>query len=303
MSTLEKYRNDGYALLQRLKMFASRYRWQNLIAATLLGLALSRLLYSLLVQQMLTALPEPKKAPGARSIVQSRASAEEQDLTSIIGGPLFPTTAGTTTEEGETLPAEEIIDFELIATIQGDPSIARAVIRTQGKDAETREYKTWAKIGTAQIIYIGREYIWYRQNGQKIKLLAGESTKQARESAVAVASAGNESGGTFKKVISREELNRYLKGNMEEIYKNASFGPKLVDGKITGYKIKRVKSGHIFYKLGARSGDVITSVNGYPLSSTERMFEIWQTLPSMNNIKVELERGGKPITYDFQIQN
>ena len=83
----------------------------------------------------------------------------------------------------------------------------------------------------------------------------------------------------------------------------AQFGPHLVNGRIEGYKIARVNDDHVFAKLGARSGDIIRKVNGYALSDTERMLDLWKAIRTAPEVKIELEREGKTITYDFQIRN
>lgn len=43
-------------------------------------------------------------------------------------------------------------------------------------------------------------------------------------------------------------------------------------------KIYQVTAEHIFYQLGARSGDIIKRVNGMPLGETEKMLEIWSAI-------------------------
>ncbi len=297
MKFAEEVLMNVQSLASRAWLFLQRNNWPALVGSALLGLAAAKFLYSLLSVSLL-APPNQSKKPVRVATASQNIATQSYNPSSIVGGPIFPLSASIERTGDPEMPAEPVINFELVATIEGHPSIARALIKILGEGSEIREYKTWQKIGQAHITYIGREYIWYRINGQKIKLKAGGSTTQA-------AQAPSPSGGAsqVKKVISREEVNRYLKGNMEDIYKNASFGPELQDGKITGYKIKRVQPGHIFFELGARSGDVLTSVNGYPLSSTERMFEIWKTLPSMDSVSVELMRGSEKLNYQFTIQN
>jgi general secretion pathway protein C len=97
-------------------------------------------------------------------------------------------------------------------------------------------------------------------------------------------------------------VNRKLK-DPNVIYKDARFGPHLVDGKIEGYKLYQVARSHIFYSLGARGGDIIKRVNGMPLNDTEKMLEIWGSVKSATKITIDLERSGKILTYEFLIRN
>ena len=98
-------------------------------------------------------------------------------------------------------------------------------------------------------------------------------------------------------------MNKNILGNPAKIYEGAQFGPHLVNGKIEGYKIARVNDDHVFAKLGAKSGDIIKKVNGYGLNDTERMLDLWKAIKTAPAVKIELERDGKQITYDFQIRN
>ena len=98
------------------------------------------------------------------------------------------------------------------------------------------------------------------------------------------------------------DFERTLK-NPADIYKDARFGPNLVDGKIDGYKIYQVPSTHIFYALGARNSDVIRRVNGMPLNETEKMMELWSNIKNSNKIIIDIDRKGKCLTYEFTVRN
>ena len=179
-------------------------------------------------------------------------------------------------------------------------------------EPQTQEFAIGAKVGIARILSVGNGYIWFRQSGKKYKLENGESTaqlfKELSEAAAAkpTAEATDETpaaGQTLTKVLSRQRVNSMVLGNVAKIYQGASFGPKLENGKIVGYKIHKVNQGHIFYELGARSGDIIRKINGFELSDTERMFELWRSMKTTPRIKIEIERNSKLFTYDFHIRN
>ncbi|RME91467.1 MAG: hypothetical protein D6767_05155 [Candidatus Hydrogenedentota bacterium] len=235
-----------------------------------------------------------------------RSKEVRADISELIGGPIFEQAPVQTEEnpQAET-PVATAVPFELLGTLEGDPSFARAVIRELGGKNETREVATYEKIGNAVVLYIGREYIWVKENGRKFKVKVGERSNQVNQPVTAQQTKPSNitSGQVIKKVISREEVNKIIKGNPATIYKDAAFGPYLVGGKIKGYKIHRVKPTHIFYKLGARAGDIIEKVNGFELSDTERMFELWKSIKTAPRVTIQVLRNNKRITYDFVIQN
>ena len=165
-------------------------------------------------------------------------------------------------------------------------------------------------VQSASVISIAQEYIWIRMGQGRYKLKIGQSTTDlaqqpaaADPNAAAAPAAAAGGGQVISKVISREEVNKNILGNPAKIYEGAQFGPHLVNGKIEGYKIARVNDDHVFAKLGAKSGDIIRKVNGYGLNDTERMLDLWKAIKTAPSVKIELERDGKQITYDFQIRN
>lgn len=229
------------------------------------------------------------------------------DVAEVIGGPIFQTAA--TAQVGSTQSAApQSQPFILVGTLEGDPVFARAVIREVGGTNQTREIGISEHIGAARLIYIGREYIWIKENGQKFKVKEGEQSNQTPQ-VTQVAAANPETaapvtgGSVVKRVISREEVNKIIKGNPAEIYKDAAFGPLVENGKIKGYKIYKVAPSHVFYQLGARAGDVIEKVNNFDLSDTESMFELWKSIKTAPRVSIDLIRGGQHITYDFHIRN
>jgi general secretion pathway protein C len=268
------------------------------LAAIILGLGLSRFTDAMVLYMLSDNVHTQVQPKTYRSNITMANRSLNVDPVSVIGGVLFSNAPVANTPEAIV---EEAKNFTLIGTLEGDPSFARAVVRIIEANSQPQEFGIGQKIGNALLIAIGREKIWVKQNNVKFAIKVGEDTNQA-----AAASASNvapSASGTITKILSRQEVNEKILGNPGAMYQGASFGPNLVDGKIQGYKIHRVNETHIFYTLGARSGDVITAVNGYPLSDTEQMLELWKNIKTMPRIQVNLIRNNQPLNYDFQIRN
>ena len=160
----------------------------------------------------------------------------------------------------------------------------------------------------AKILQITKEQIWLKSGSTRYLLRIGQSSADAltaqpqAEKVSGQAAISRKGSGIVSQTISRENIIRILQGKEGAIL-NGQFGPHVVDGRIEGYKIARIGDEHIFSKLGAKNGDIIRKVNGYPLDGMERMLDLWKALPTATEIKIELERDGKVITYDFQIRN
>lgn len=322
--TLAEFRNlDAQELKRRalqLQEFASamvarvRYSrtWWYSGAAILLGLALARFSHSV----ALYAVAKNTPLPPPRTAAQQAAPTEQlfSDPTITVGGALFQRAGDNAANAAAAVVEQPAKPFKLTATLEGNVEFARALIEVQGEG--TREYcaasvycrrkECECTVQSATVISIAQEHIWIKLNQNRYKLKIGESTTDLAQQAAAQPASNQpaaQSGQVITKVISREEVNKNILGNPAKIYEGAAFGPHLVNGKIEGYKIARVNDDHVFAKLGAKSGDIIRKVNGYGLNDTERMLDLWKAIKTAPEVKIELERDGKIITYDFQIRN
>lgn len=289
--------------------------WWYSGAAILLGLSLARAGHSIALYMVTKGTPLPPPRPAS-----SQSSGNEQlfsDPTITVGGALFQRAGEAATGPGAAAAVEQPAKpFKLTATLEGNAEFARALIEVQGEGI--REYCTASSfcrrkececsVQSATIISIAQEHIWIKMGQGRFKMKIGQSTTDLAQQAAAApatpnAPAGPTQGAVISKVISREEVNKNILGNPAKIYEGAQFGPHLVNGKIDGYKIARVNDDHVFAKLGAKSGDIIRKVNGYGLNDTERMLDLWKAIRTAPEVKIEIERDGKIITYDFQIRN
>ena len=109
------------------------------------------------------------------------------------------------------------------------------------------------------------------------------------------------SGTSDSQSISRSEIQQKVFNNMDNALKGVRAGPYRVGGKIEGYKLFRVRPSNILYTLGARSGDIVKRVNGHPVNSTEKLLKMWGNIQEETKITVDIERGGKLKTFDFNI--
>ncbi len=287
--------------------------WWYSGAAVLLAFSLARVSHS--VALYLVAKGTPLPPPRAAS--QQNTSSEQlfSDPTITVGGALFQRAGEGAATPGAAAAVEQPAKpFKLTATLEGNAEFARALIEVQGESireycmasAYCRRKECECTVQSATIVSIAQEHIWIRLNQSRYKLKIGESTADLAQQAAAqpaAQQAGPAQGTVIQKIISREEVNKNILGNPAKIYEGAQFGPYLVNGKIEGYKIARVNDDHVFAKLGAKSGDIIRKVNGYGLNDTERMLDLWKAIRTAPEVKIELERDGKIITYDFQIRN
>lgn len=201
-------------------------------------------------------------------------------------------------------------DYLLTGTVSGNSKFARATFKPKDKD-EADEYAIGEKVAGYTVKGIYNHYAVLFKNGVHIKVEIGETIaegkkrvlKPEKETSIEVTANLPPGGCTLtKKIISRTDFERTLK-NPNDIYKDARFGPNLVDGKIDGYKLFQIPVTHVFYALGARNGDIVKRVNGFPLAETEKMLELWANIKNSTKVVIDVDRKGKCLTYEFTIRN
>ena len=107
----------------------------------------------------------------------------------------------------------------------------------------------------------------------------------------------------YNKTLSRAEIKQKVFNNMDNALRGLRAGPYRVNGQVQGYRLIRVRPYNILYKFGARSGDIVKRVNGRAINSTKKLYSMWEALKTESRITVDIERGGRIVTFDFNIKN
>ncbi|WP_061248574.1 general secretion pathway protein GspC [Leptospira alstonii] len=296
---LELRKNTFYTLIPVILFFS--YSLSYLLRAVILAFLNPNV-------QAANSNINPVRKMGPETANRSLSSYEEMVQGNLIRGIVpregeIPTEGEMSAAPPDTGEGEEM---KVTGTLSGHWSFARVTIVEKGKP-EAQEFATGETVGGYKIRSIALNYVVLERGGISLKVEIGQTPGEARAKlnldAGAKAEGGQPpAGDTIRKVLSRQDVNRKLK-DQAAIFKNARFGPALINGKITGYKIYSVTPEHIFYALGARNGDIIKRVNGMPLTETEKMLEIWGAVKTADKITVDVERGSQILTYEFIIRN
>src|SRR5204863_9041200 len=101
--------------------------------------------------------------------------------------------------------------------------------------------------------------------------------------------------------IDRATLNAVL-ANTPALVQGARIFPELRDGKSVGFRLQAVRPGSSFAKIGLRSGDVISAINGLALDTPESGLDAFVKLRSAGHLSLGLERDGRRLTHEYQIR-
>ncbi len=190
----------------------------------------------------------------------------------------------------------DLEQIRVVGLLAGPARYARASIRLEG---EAEAYAIGEKVGTLKLvaIYINAVQLEDEEgNSHRVDLYEGKDKKKGSKAKESISSSGVQK----KITLSRDRFNQYIK-DQKELFR-AKFAPFIKNGKIIGWRLLKVPSDHFLYSMGARSGDVVRRFNGQPLENQERLISMWQSLQTLDKLSIDVERGGKVITYNVNVQ-
>lgn len=300
--------------MENIIVFFYRYRFK---LALILGIFSLDYAFSTVVLTTVEYWLRPEPAPFVRYTKKSVTTAAVMPLESykskIIGSSLFPSINNSSgTDSDNPLLAANIpnVEFEklglvLTGTVTGPKWFSRAYIRSskakEKKDKFGRAYKIGQNVLGGKLLWVWRRRVLIRYNGAKEILYLYPPKKDPKGKKGGASSYA--SAQTFNQTMTRGELNKKIFGNLNNVMKGLAVGPNFKGSKMEGYKLKRVRRSNVLYNMGARSGDVVMAVNGHKIDDIKKVLKIWERIKTEKNIKVDLKRGGKIVTYNFNIKD
>jgi general secretion pathway protein C len=104
-----------------------------------------------------------------------------------------------------------------------------------------------------------------------------------------------------QKVVSRDVLNEYKK-DMNKIWKNIRIVDYREGKKLKGFRVRFVKRGSFFEKLGLRRGDVIVGINGETVNSYSLPVKMLSNIDSMDGLILQIKRGNNEVELEYEIR-
>ncbi|MBN2400970.1 MAG: hypothetical protein JXN64_01080 [Spirochaetes bacterium] len=208
--------------------------------------------------------------------------------------------SGTAKESGDTVVSvsSDLAELQLLGTISGPASIARILIKNR-REKDAQIFKLWENVYGYKLVRIDNAKIYLKKDKTVETLNMYPKEKKSQQTASYPGAVQNNSKNTQS--ISRSEIQQKVLNNIDTALMGLRAGPNRVNGNIDGYKLFRVSPNNILYRLGARSGDIAKRINGHPIDSTEKLLGLWQSIQGDSKITVDIERGGKLQTFEFNV--
>ena len=100
--------------------------------------------------------------------------------------------------------------------------------------------------------------------------------------------------------IPREKILKY-RNDYKSIWKEISIKEKIVNKKIIGFRVRKIKASSMFAKIGLRKEDIITHVNDKPLKSYGDAFKIYYNIDNVKRLKITIKRGNETKEIDYEV--
>jgi general secretion pathway protein C len=293
-------------------------RWYGLAIVLFLGFAIADLLIISYRDLMLPNQgpsirikpppPSPVLGRDAFQIIIRRniLSSSDQIPPDILGEGVDPNQ-----RQKEEIPILSQLPLSLIGTlVHSNPEKSLAAIELKNKSNQVLSYPPKREIdGIATVEKVERAKVIIRNiNTGRLEFLEMKSASKLSFGAAPPTNSAGDSKDVKKLApnkfeISRQDLNKYT-SDIGNIVMQARAVParKPGSGEIYGWRLLEIQPNSIYTQLGLQVMDVITGVNGSPVTSAQQAMEMYGALKNSGNIKIKIERGGRTETLDYTIK-
>ncbi|MDD2539819.1 MAG: type II secretion system protein GspC [Desulfuromonadaceae bacterium] len=224
-------------------------------------------------------------------------------------GPLAPITSASASAQATSATAPS--ELMLLGTAVGSFRETFALVRNMTKQEE-RVFRLGDMVFDAgRLVGVSKDKAFIVINGKKVELLTPftppPSSSPAPAPAPAAASGTAQPGvavanmGSGNYVIDQRALNAAL-DNPAQAMSDARLLPSQKDGKVEGFRASEVKPNGVFGMLGIKNGDILVSLNDFPMDSPDKALQSFIALKGQNHLKLDVIRDGQPQTLNYDIR-
>jgi general secretion pathway protein C len=259
-------------------------RLVSLALAALIAVELAQIAVSLLsggpVKSPQPVLPTTTTGaqPGSAVDIQAVIAAHLMGLASVDPGLQDPTKAPPSTAN--------LVLAGTIAT--SDPKRGVAIISEGGP---SKVYAVGDNVGGASLHSVYLDHVILDRGGALESLLLPRLLGPGMRAAPIV----RRTGGDPRTVAAVDNIRRMVQQDpsiLDQVMRTVPSYDSAA-GKLRGFRAYPGRNRQIFGKLGLRSGDLVTAINGSPLDDPQRAQEVFNTIQSSDHVTVTVERAGQ----------
>ena len=107
--------------------------------------------------------------------------------------------------------------------------------------------------------------------------------------------------GPGKFEVSRAQVQQTME-NPAQFFSQMRAMPHFVNGKTDGFSISQVAPGSVFQQLGLQDGDLLTSIQGQPVTNPMQALGLMQAMKTASAIDLTVNRGGTPSSVHLDLR-
>ncbi|MDQ6963861.1 MAG: type II secretion system protein N [Mariprofundales bacterium] len=100
--------------------------------------------------------------------------------------------------------------------------------------------------------------------------------------------------------LSRQVVNSAM-ANFSTLLSQARILPHFTNGRADGFLVTDIAAGSLYQSLGLQNGDILSGVNGKPITSMEQAMNMYRQLQKAPSVDVKVMRGGKVLVFHYNI--
>jgi len=179
--------------------------------------------------------------------------------------------------------------------LYGNSSYGYAIVATSHNPQKTEIISIGESYRGYKLSSIALNYVIFTKNNKEYKLELDKSEISTQKTQQSTINTGDEAIS-----VSKKEINYYVK-NPAKIWRDISIVEIKKDGKITGFKVTKVRKGSKMAKLGLQRGDIIIKANGIALTSYNAAMKLYKNFNKLKTIALVIKRGNEEKELIYEI--
>ena len=230
-------------------------------------------------------LKSPQPVP---TIGLTRAQHSALDIQSVVAAHLFGIAVADPNAQDPANAPPSTANLMLAGTIASqDPKRGVAIISDGGP---AKVYAVGENVGGASLHSVYLDHVILDRSGSLETLLLPRNLPPNIPGP-----AQTRRGGDQRTVAAVDNIRRMVQqdpGILDQVMRTVPSYDN-VAGKLRGFRAYAGRNRQIFAKLGLKSGDLVTAINGTPLDDPQRSQEVFNTIQTSDRVTVTIERGGQ----------
>jgi general secretion pathway protein C len=271
---LDSRTNDRLSRLQ-----ANGPKLISAVLGALIVLELARLAYSMYAT--------PVKSPQPVAAAAHRQQRPAMDIQSVVSAHLFGVAAVDPGSQDPANAPQSSANLVLAGTIATqDPKRGVAIVSDGG--GPSKVYSVGDRIGGAALHSVYLDRVILDRNGALETLLLPRQLLLGTRGPAPVRTAN----ATVAAVDNIRHLVQQDPSILDQVMRTVASYDNAA-GKLRGFRAYPGKNRQIFNKLGLKSGDLVTAINGTALDDPQRSQEVFDTIQTSDHVTVTIERNGQ----------